>query len=743
MRPKPLAIAAPLGVIFCIAAYFSVLIRPSLADDGLRSVWSNYDYQSYFLPRFVTGSKWLLQGRLPVWNPYEFSGIPFLASGQPAVFYPPKILLFGYLPPVTAHWVFLVVHYLLLAGTFLLFLKNRGLVGVPAFVGTAIWVFSTPMLTSNYHPNRIGSLAWMPLMFFLVDRFAAGTWKALAALSLVVAVMLTAGYPMLALDFGLLIAIHAVVCFACGEWKGAPWKTVPMIGAAFVLAAVAVAAQLLPLAELGGIAERTDFAGASNATEIPDLPRPLLSMIPALLAFVLVGIPLKRARPAAANLFACAFLAGGGWKLLHVLPGFSMSRFPFTWGFLTTFFAAWTAAIGCDALMRDELSGRNRRLAFGVLVTTSAVLAVAYVAAGVDPHRYLSYFRWLSRFKHNVNGRGAAVLGVAACASLIAIAVRSLRKPVPWQGWIAASLLAAMAHLTATPFAALTAPFARPTRTGIVDQLYAHEHELRGRALSLYDLRFGYEITDAMPSALGVEVSFLPARYRKIVDRLGLFVPYETMLWKSAVTAAGFLDAMDVDLVVVPDGSAQLFADRGYVRLRHSKPNSLMRSRSRIGRAWVNYAVHRVATENDALDYILGDRFDPHREVVVEGSFAQGFPEGTEESVTVAREREGHDPEHTAYEVELTRPGIFVVSESAYPGWEATVDGKPTKWTTADYVLRAIELGPGHHVVEFDYRPRSVRFGLWISALGLCGILALFWTRFSLPWAAVSKPDSE
>ncbi len=739
MRMKLIAVAAPLATAFCIAAYFLVLIQPSLVHAGARSVWTDYDYQSYFLPRFVAGSRWLLHGQLPVWNPYEFGGIPFLATGQPAVFYPPKILLYGLLSPVTAHWTFLVVHYLALAGAFLLFLRNRGITGVPAFVGVAVWAFSVLLLTSNYHPNRIGSLAWMPLMFLLADRLGSGRWKAFAGLAFVVAVMLTAGYPMLAVDIGLLLGVHAIACFAFGEWEGAPWKTVPLLGAAFLLGAIAAAAQLLPLVELSSIARRTDFAAASNTIDLPDLPTPLLSMIPALMVFIAIGIPLKRARPAVANLVVCVFLAKGGWKVIGALPLFSMSRFPFTWAFLLMFFTGWTAAIGCDALLKNELIGSERRLALTAIVAASAVLTVAYIAASVDAGRLLAHVHSLSGFKYNVNNRFSAALGVAACLSLIGIAVRDCRAHVRWTAWLAACLLAVLSHLAAAPFAATPAPFARPTKTGVVDRLFGHRGAAEGRAISLSDLRYGYEITDAIPSPFGVEVSFLPDAYRQIGDRLGLLVLYDTMTWPATVRASGFLDAMDVNLVVVPDTAARLFAAHGYRRVRHVRPTSVMQNRRRIGQAWVNYSVHRVNSRREALDYVLGDQFDPHREVVIEEPLSRDYPVRTEDSVTVARAEIGNDPERVGFKVDLPKPGILVVSESAYPGWYATLDGKPTRWVTADFVLRAVEVPPGRHVVRFTYQPRSVRRGLWISALGLFAILALYLSRVSLPWAKVPK----
>src|SRR2546422_5763397 len=72
------------------------------------------DLYGYFFPKFVYGSAELARGVLPLWNPYEYAGVPFLGAAQPALLYPPRGLLFAVLPPTVALPAFMVLHYLLL-----------------------------------------------------------------------------------------------------------------------------------------------------------------------------------------------------------------------------------------------------------------------------------------------------------------------------------------------------------------------------------------------------------------------------------------------------------------------------------------------------------------------------------------------------------------------------------------------------------------------------------------------------
>jgi uncharacterized membrane protein YfhO len=70
---------------------------------------------------------------------------------------------------------------------------------------------------------------------------------------------------------------------------------------------------------------------------------------------------------------------------------------------------------------------------------------------------------------------------------------------------------------------------------------------------------------------------------------------------------------------------------------------------------------------------------------------------------------------------------VLVVSDAWYPGWSATVDGKPAPLLRADYALVGVALPAGRHVVELRFASRPTRAGLALSLLGVIGALALGW----------------
>lgn len=70
-------------------------------------------------------------------------------------------------------------------------------------------------------------------------------------------------------------------------------------------------------------------------------------------------------------------------------------------------------------------------------------------------------------------------------------------------------------------------------------------------------------------------------------------------------------------------------------------------------------------------------------------------------------------------EMVASGPGLLVLSEVAYPGWLAKVDGMPTPMATVHNLLRGIHLDEGERHVMVVFRPLSLYLGLglWSGAM--------------------------
>ncbi|MGH2354509.1 MAG: YfhO family protein, partial [Chloroflexota bacterium] len=87
-------------------------------------------------------------------------------------------------------------------------------------------------------------------------------------------------------------------------------------------------------------------------------------------------------------------------------------------------------------------------------------------------------------------------------------------------------------------------------------------------------------------------------------------------------------------------------------------------------------------------------------------------------------------------ETEADGAALLVVTDSYYPGWRATIDGRPAPVLRANLLFRGIPLPAGAHRVRLWFDPLSVKlgFGLSVIALGanLLGLLAT-WPAIQ-PW---------
>jgi len=86
-----------------------------------------------------------------------------------------------------------------------------------------------------------------------------------------------------------------------------------------------------------------------------------------------------------------------------------------------------------------------------------------------------------------------------------------------------------------------------------------------------------------------------------------------------------------------------------------------------------------------------------------------------------------YEPERIVMDVESTAPGFLVVSDQYFPGWRASVDGRPAEIVPANLCFRAVAIPAGTFRVEMTYRPWTVVVGAVLSAVGmiLVGVLTV------------------
>ncbi len=69
---------------------------------------------------------------------------------------------------------------------------------------------------------------------------------------------------------------------------------------------------------------------------------------------------------------------------------------------------------------------------------------------------------------------------------------------------------------------------------------------------------------------------------------------------------------------------------------------------------------------------------------------------------------------------------LLVLSDNYYPGWKAYVDGKETQIYRTNYTFRSVVLPKGEHIVGFKYEPKSFQVGVSLSILSAAIMFLLF-----------------
>jgi uncharacterized membrane protein YfhO len=67
----------------------------------------------------------------------------------------------------------------------------------------------------------------------------------------------------------------------------------------------------------------------------------------------------------------------------------------------------------------------------------------------------------------------------------------------------------------------------------------------------------------------------------------------------------------------------------------------------------------------------------------------------------------------------------LLLADNWYPGWKATIDGKPTKILVADHALRCVVLPAGRHTVVFEFHPPSFAIGAAVSLATLAAAVVI------------------
>jgi hypothetical protein len=630
------------------------------------------DLHGYFLPRYEESGRALLhEGRLPLWNPYEFGGTPHFGAIQSATLYPPIPLLFGSLSAWAALQALYAFHILLLSWGTIAYLRGHGIPRWCGAIGATIAVagtFTGASLGGIDHPNFLGSAAWIPLLLLCFERAIDAPRPWLGLLAVTYAMQWLVGYPDFPLDTAVLLGITALL-----EPHGTLLRRTTILAAGGALGVASIGFQMVPAWE--SVREsirvldpalyemlRNGFASADAASFTIDLPGRF-----GMAATVLLVLGIGRARTVRwawlVALAWCTFALDWPLRLLYRLPPFDGVRFPYGWSHIAPLFVGFLAASGLAWLW----SAPSR--------ATRSVLPAQI---------------------------GAATLALLALVSS------------------AQTVSAIRAHVHPAPDRA------------VVDQRMATLRELRrrydphARIVSGPDAAAGGPLRNRVPSITGYDPSSplrRPVRLLQAIERRSR-VPGSHVATEND---PGLASLVGVGFVTVPSGWQSEMRRKGFSRIAPLPPGDVVVYQRPVPRARIVHRAHHEVDEQASFQRTVAGEDDRALTTVLEGPGDPPHVEqpasGSTESARIVRD----EPELVEVEVDAAADGILVLADTHYPGWEATVDGVATPIWIADYAFRGVAVRGGTHRVVFRFAPRTIRLGMLAtvpSAIVLAWLLA-------------------
>lgn len=124
------------------------------------------------------------------------------------------------------------------------------------------------------------------------------------------------------------------------------------------------------------------------------------------------------------------------------------------------------------------------------------------------------------------------------------------------------------------------------------------------------------------------------------------------------------------------------------------------------GNGWFVDKIDYVADAN--AEYAEVGKIDVRHEAVADKQFEAVLGQAKSNDSTATVKLDKYEPNNLQYTVNSKNGGIVVFSEIYYPGWKATVDGQSVELGRVNYILRAVNVKPGKHIVVLDFHPTSI-----------------------------------
>jgi len=722
-----------------------LVLRPAVLPLVPGTALDGNDFTGNFYPLYGYTAELVRDGELPLWNPRQFAGFPVAGNPQAALFYPATWAVWalnavGVSVP-RALGLSVVAHVWLAAWGLAAFSRRLGLGYAAAIAAGVVYAMSGWAGVRIYagHYTIITTYAWLP--WVLAGYWSAlerRTWAALLSAMGALGVMALAGHPQIVLYAVLgMVAVAGYYAWVGSNdnLRGQLWDSVWRLGVIGAGALVLGAALVLPTAQLtlNSVRGETDInfvnAFALLPAQLPTLALPYLygnphtppsfywgtitfeemtayaGLLPLVALLLLprlgdqrVALPLGLiAMGLALSLGVDGILFG---LLVRWVPGFSLFRAPGRFLFFVTLGLALAVALLLEHLRTATADRRQFTLAPALRVVPWGVAAL--FAGSVF------FSGWYASASHvePMPHRARDIAGVLAYSGLAALAV-----------WGVLRLL-----VDATP---------KVFRAGMACALLLIVMDSWRGLVPI--LRAGDVSPGSLWDGASLSVPLGPnARVRAFADPNNFFLDTANVASLTGHLNIEGYDPLEIDryvklLRLTEADPTHLFMDlaglryvvthqpredTGFVLYGIHGDTIIYERENPFPRAWVATDGYLQPNDGAARGLIENRQIDPRTTVILSEPF--DCPLGDDPGAATITEYRPNDVTITV----SSGGGVLVLSDTYFPGWQASVNGEPAAIVRAYTTFRGVCVPPGEHTVTLHYRPRIVLGGAVASALG-------------------------
>jgi hypothetical protein len=731
------------------------------------------DLGPYFYPIRFSLAQSLSVGELPLWNRHMAMGFPLLAGFQSAPFYPPH-LVFLFVSFFGAIRILFVFHYLVSALGAYALARRWGYPAYLSAIAAFLFTFGGIVVSLTNVLNHFQTAVWLPWLILAGERairsYSAKDFLIFAGVGLI---QFLAGSPELyALSLGLL-CIH-VLAMAKQRCAASYVKPFLLIAAANILLLGLAMVQLLPTLELFLQSRRPISMPSQEATAWSLSPVGLINFfvldkeidrslfngvrlffgsdIPFLMSLYMGQLcvfglcswfsharRLEKLVLSSLVLFGVALALGKHSAvysfLLAYVPLFSLFRFPEKFVFLVYPLLIIITLRGLHAFVTSEDGTHKKSLWLFSAVVGS--LTIIYFAGLLRPDFYLTFYRWTDLVRPASIGEilpsllfslERQILLSGALLVILFLWKRQTLGPSVFR-----MLIVALVFIDLTSahrqFQFLVRPELVTEQATIISSSGSQTYRLFSGLPSLHPSVFTMrdrsfpQVAEAVWSSLVPNIGvFYNVDYMQEIDALSR-APYDVFLKTAKNLPPGkfysLLGALNVkylsSLSRLPDGEIEL------VRHFPEYPLWLYELERAVPRVYVVPAAEHETDYGKTLERLASEDFDPLVTVLVDEPMTLSNTAGFQAEVRILE----YGNHRVNIQASVDSPGILVLADSFYPGWNVYVNGRQEKIYRANLFFRGVRLSAGTHTVQFRYEPRSFAIGRAVSIITLLFIVAI------------------